>query len=351
MFSQNNEIGIQTSTLLKIVGFGLILLFFWQIRDVLILLLIAITFAAALEPMAEFLQKRKIPRAVSVLSVYLIVIAFFALIVYLIVPPIVAEFNQIKNTSDISTQVSQKLGSTSWAAKLNLDKAISSSIQNFSNQAGASGNFFEKTVGFFSGFIEIVTVLVISFYLLAEKNGMKNFVYTLMPKKYEAQALHLITKIQKKIGLWLLGQLIISLVMFVLVYAVLSLLGIKYALVLALVAGFMELVPYLGPIIAAIPAIFFAFLQSPTLALVVLVLYVVLQKTEAYILVPKIMQKTIGVSPLVILVAILVGFKLSGILGILLSIPIVATVNVVINEWDYLKELGNEPVEPRVEII
>ncbi len=343
MFSNNNEIGVQTSTLLKIVGLALLLFFLWAIRDVLILLLIAVTFASALEPMAEYLQSKKIPRPVSVLSVYILVIAFVALIAYLIVPPIISQFDQIKNTDQLASQISDKIGHMSWAQKLDINSLVSKNVHAITDQfTTVSGSFFQRTLGFFNGFIEVVTVLVISFYLLAEKNGMKNFVYTLVPKKYEAQALHLITRIQRKIGLWLLGQLILSVVMFALVFIALSLLGIKYALVLAMIAGFMELVPYLGPIIAAIPAVFFAFLQSPVLALVVIVLYIFFQKTEAYFLVPKIMQKTIGVSPLVILVAILIGFKVAGVFGILLSIPIVAAANVVIHEWETVKMLGTE---------
>jgi len=340
MLSNNNEIGIQTSTLLKIVGIGLLLFFLWAIRDVLILLLIAITFASALEPMAEFLQQKRIPRAVSVLSVYIIVIAFIVLIGYLIVPPIVSQFDQIKNTDQLANEIQTKLSHITWAQKLDLHVIITKNIQAISKQfTDTSGGFFQRTLGFFNGFIEGVSVLVISFYLLAEKNGMKNFVYTLLPKAYESRALYLITKIQKKIGMWLLGQLILSVVMFVLSFIALSLLHVPYALVLAMIAGFMELVPYLGPIIAAIPAIFFAFLVSPVLAIVVLVLYILFQKIEAYFLVPKIMQRTIGVSPLVILVAILVGFKVAGVFGILLSIPIVAAANVVIHEWDTLKTM------------
>jgi predicted PurR-regulated permease PerM len=342
MFTNSNDVGISTGTLLKITALIVVLFFLWQIRDVLILLLISITFASALEPMAEFLQKKKIPRAVSVLSVYILVLAFIGLIIYLIVPPIVTEFNQIKNTSQLTEQLNNKFGSESWASTFNISEIVNKNVQSFTNQfTNLSNDLFKRTLGVFNGFIQIVTILVISFYLLAEKNGMKNFVYTLMPKRYEAQALHLINRVQKKIGLWLLGQLIISAIMFVAVYVVLSLLGIQYALVLALIAGFLELIPYLGPIMAAIPAVFFAFLQSPTMAIIVLILFIFLQKTEAYVLVPKIMQKTIGVSPLAILVAILVGFKLAGIFGILLSVPIVATINVVIKEWDTLKTLAH----------
>ncbi|MDB4939955.1 MAG: hypothetical protein JWO40_380 [Candidatus Doudnabacteria bacterium] len=343
MFSNSKDIGISTGTLLKIIGLGLLLFFLWQVRDILILLLIAITLASALEPLVGFLNSRKIPRAVSVLSVYILAIAFVILIGYLVVPTVISQFAQLSNSQDLGATFQQKLGSNAMLNSLHLSDLITRNIQSMTGQfSSLSNNFFQKTLGFFSGFIEVIAVMVISFYLLAEKTGMKKFVYTLVPKQYEAEALHLISKIQRKIGLWLIGQLIISAIIFAVTFVALSLLGVKFALVLAILAGFFELIPYIGPIISAIPAIFFAFLQSPTLALVVVVMYIFLQKLEGYILVPKIMEKTIGVSPLVILVAILTGYQLAGILGILLAVPMVAAINVVVEEWDTLKTLKSE---------
>ncbi len=343
MFSKINEIGVSTGTLLKIVGMVLGLFFLWQVRDVLILLLIAVTLASGLEPLVAYLNDKKIPRAVSVLSVFFLVIGFVALIGYLVVPTVIGQFAQLRNTQDLAASLQEKLGHSSLANSLHLDEAVNGGLQSLRDQfTNASDGFVQHTLGFLNGFIEVVTVMVVSFYLLAEKNGMKKFVYTLVPKEYEAEALHLVHRAQRKIGLWLIGQLIISAIVFAITFVALTILGIKFALVLAILAGFFELVPYIGPIISAIPAIFFAFLQSPTLAIVVLIMYVFLQKLEGYVLVPKIMEKTIGVSPLVILVGILVGYKLAGIFGILLSVPIVAVINVVVEEWGAIKKISAE---------
>jgi predicted PurR-regulated permease PerM len=344
MFASSKEVGISTSTLLKITGIALLLLFVWQVRDVLILLLIAVTLASALEPMVAFFHERNgVPRAVSVIAVYLLAIGIVVLIGYLVVPTLLGQFAQLRNTHDFTQAFQEKLGSNDLINSLHLSDAITKNFEAATAQfTNVSNNFFQRTLGFFSGFIEVVTVMVISFYLLAEKSGMKKFVYTLVPKQYENEALHLISKIQRKIGLWLIGQMIISAIVFTVMFVALSVLGVKFALVLAILAGFFELIPYIGPIISAIPAIFFAFLQSPTLAFIVLITYIFLQKLEGYVLVPKIMEKTIGVSPLVILVAILTGYKLAGIFGILLAVPIVAAINVVVEEWDVLKSLKGQ---------
>ncbi len=339
MFNRETDISVATSTLVKITILGLILFFAWTIKDILILLLISITLASALEPLVEMLLQWRIPRSVSVVAVYIVALAFVVLIGFLVTPPVIQHFQQVTNNDFLASEISSKIGPGSFLSEFNLTEIVSKNVQSLANQFNAlSENFFSKTLGVFNGFIEIVTVLVVSFYLLAEKNGMKNFVYTLVPKESQPKILHIVTRIQKKIGLWMIGQIIVSAIIFAITFIALTVLGIKYALVLAILSGFFELIPYIGPFVSAIPAIFFAFLQSPTLAVVVMIMYIVLSKIEGYVLVPKIMQKTVGVSPLVILVAILIGFKLAGIFGILLAVPVVAVIQVIIEEWDTLKD-------------
>lgn len=338
MFNRETDISVATSTLVKITILGLILFFAWTIKDILILLLISITLASALEPLVEMLLQWRIPRSVSVVAVYIVALAFVVLIGFLVTPPVIQQFQQVTNNDFLASEISSKIGPNSFLSEFNLTEIVSKNVQSLANQFNAlSENFFSKTLGVFNGFIEIVTVLVVSFYLLAEKNGMKNFVYTLAPKESQPKILHIVTRIQKKIGLWMIGQIIVSAIIFAITFIALTVLGIKYALVLAILSGFFELIPYIGPFVSAIPAIFFAFLQSPTLAVVVMIMYIVLSKIEGYVLVPKIMQKTVGVSPLVILLAILIGFKLAGIFGILLAVPVVAVIQVIIEEWETLK--------------
>ena len=186
----------------------------------------------------------------------------------------------------------------------------------------------------FNGVFAFITVLVISFYLVSSKEkGMKDFIRSIVPASRQDQVLGLVIKIQKKMGLWVLGQFILSLVIFVFTFIGLTILGVKYALVLALFAGLLEVIPYIGPTLSAVPALFFAFIQNPALALGVLILYILVQKSESYVLVPKIMEKTIGTSPLVVLVALLIGFKLAGVVGLLLAVPLAGAIMVVIDEF------------------
>jgi predicted PurR-regulated permease PerM len=115
-------------------------------------------------------------------------------------------------------------------------------------------------------------------------------------------------------------------------------------LFLALLAGLLEVVPYIGPFLSAVPAVFFAFIQNPPLALAVAILYLIVQKIEGYVLVPKVMEKTVGTSPLVVLVALLIGFKLAGIVGLLIAVPLVSAITVIVNEFISEKSKENPVV-------
>jgi predicted PurR-regulated permease PerM len=173
---------------------------------------------------------------------------------------------------------------------------------------------------------------------------MKKFVATLLPHEHQEFTMGLLEKIQKKMGLWILGQIILSFSIFILTLIGLVVVGLIFkgegsspilsnALLLALLAGLLEVMPYIGPFLSAVPAVIIAFIFSPPLAFFVTILYLVIQKTEGYILVPKVMEKTVGTSPLVVLVALLIGFKLYGVVGLLIAVPLSSAITVAINEF------------------
>jgi len=130
---------------------------------------------------------------------------------------------------------------------------------------------------------------------------------------------------------------------FILTYVVLLLLGVKFALVLALIAGILELIPFVGPIISAVPAIIIAFSQSPLLAVLVVILYFVVQQLENNILVPKIMQKAVGLNPIITIVVILIGAKLSGIMGAILAVPVATVVSMLLSDWQESRNRARLP--------
>jgi len=335
---QKISINISTMALVKIVIFALLVFALYVVRDILIVLLISIVLASAMDPLVDWLyRKAKFPRGLSVILVYLVFVSLFVLVIYFLIPPMVEQFTQLagrlqgfrEELQSRTTNLSQVLD------QLGIIDGLSALGRNFAN---ISSNFFQTTLGVFSGLIQVIAVLAISFYLISSESGLKNFIKSLVPFKHHAYSMALTDKVQNKIARWLLGQLILSGFIFILTYIGLSVLGVRYTSRKTLLAGLLEIVPYLGPILSAIPAIFVAFVQAPPLALFTTLLYLVVQQVENYVLVPKIMGRTIGANPVVILVAVLVGFKLAGILGMLLAVPVVSAIQVFLDDYIDLRE-------------
>ena len=316
-----------TKVILKVVLTVLGLVFLWLIRDIILLLLLSLIVASALEPMVEYFNQHRVPKAVSVLTVYILALGMLGLVLYLLIPPAILQFQLLaEKWPEYFSRFQDQLGN------INLSNFSITSLLD-----EVKGGFLDKTFGVFSGLFSFITVLVVSFYLVAEEQSMKQFVANLLPPQHHEVVLGLIEKIQVKMGKWVLGQIVLSFSIFALTYVGLLILGVDYALFLALLAGLLEVVPYIGPFLSAVPAVFFAFIQNPALAIAVVILYIIVQKTEGYVLVPKIMQKTVGLSPLVVLVSLLIGFKLAGILGLLISVPIASALLVVIQEFSPVK--------------
>ncbi|HYF05858.1 MAG TPA: AI-2E family transporter [Patescibacteria group bacterium] len=324
-----------TKIILKVllVVFGLV--FLWLVRDIVIILLLSFVLASAMEPLVDYLHIRKIPRALTVFLVYAFVLGVFGFIFSLIIPVVVEQVETLsENLPQYLTDIQQKfpllqnfLGSGD----------LVQTIQDFFSTGENESFVFSQTASLIGGVFTFFTTLVISFYLVAEEQGMKKFIHTLVPKEYIPGTLSVVMKIQRKMGNWVLGQLVLSIVIFLVTWVSLLILGVPYALFLALLAGCFELIPYIGPTISAVPAIAFAFMKSPTTGILAILLYVAIQKMEGLVLVPKVMEKAVGVSPLVILLALLIGFKLAGIAGLLLAVPMVGILTVFIEEYNSSK--------------
>jgi predicted PurR-regulated permease PerM len=203
-----------------------------------------------------------------------------------------------------------------------------------------------RLTGAISGIITIITIVVLSVYLVAQEEGVKHFVKAVTPLKYRPYIVSLVDRLQEKMGEWLRGQLILMLFVGGLTYLGLWLMGVNYALILAIVAGLLEVIPIIGIPIAIIPALLISFTQNPVLALFVLILYIVIQQVENHILVPKVMQKAVGLNPVFVIIALLVGYKLGGILGVLISVPAATAISVFIKDfYEYKVNRDKENLE------
>jgi len=331
--NDSQTISISTSTIFRIVIILLGLVFLYFIRDILLILFVSVIIASAINSPVNWLQKHKIHRILGVAFIYLLFLLLAALIITIIFP-VLAE--QVKQLATHFPGLLDKItiGFQEWWGKYRTEVNLQSLLDNFSNKLNqTTSNVFGTILGFFGGLFSFGIILVISFYLAVQEKGVKRFFISIAPSEHKHYLSDLIDRIQIRIGGWLRGQLLLMLIIGLLTFIGLSLLGVKYALTLALIAGILELIPYIGPFIALVPAVILAFTQSPMLALLVAILYLVIQQLENYIITPQVMKKAVNLNPIVIIIVILIGAKLAGVMGIILSIPLTAAVSEFLKDF------------------
>ncbi|MDP2736691.1 MAG: AI-2E family transporter [bacterium] len=342
------SINITSGTVIKTIAIFVLAYFLYLISDILILFFVSLVFSSALDPWVDQLKKKKIPRSASVLMLYLIVFTVLGMTLYLIIPPIIKEVNSMSNSLPgyIESMSSKFSLLKDYSLKYGLIDNTKSSFDVVTGYLHntASGVFF-TLFNIFGGIFSFVLILVLTFYMVVEESAMKKLVWSVAPEKHQTYIMHLVNRIQLKMGHWLRGQLIVSLSLAIMSYIGLEILGVNYALVLALIVGFFSFIPYMGAILGALPAIFIAFTQSPLLAILSVVLFYIVHFIEGNFLQPKIMQKAVGLSPIISILAILAGFKLAGFIGAILSIPVATALSVFIKDIFASKEERREEAE------
>jgi len=320
----------------------------YLIKDILAILFVSLIFASALDPSVDWMQRKKIPRGLGVILIYLIFFSVLGLLLYLIIPPVAEQISGL--SENFPAYLDKVISGYTSLREYSLQHGFLDNLKNTlysisTNMQSAAGSVFSTVIGFFGGIFSFFLVLVITFYMTVEENAIKKLVWSLAPTKHQPYIMQLINRMQRKIGLWLRGQLILDLIIFLMSFIVLFSLNIKYALVLALFAGVMETIPYLGPILGSIPAVFIAFTMSPILGLIIGLLFYLIQLLENNILVPKVMEKAVGLNPIVSISALLIGFQLAGIVGALLAMPVATALSVIVKdifEGIELSRMNNE---------
>jgi predicted PurR-regulated permease PerM len=331
-----NKIEISTGTIIKFFLVLIAIIFLYFIKDVLLLIFIAIVIIAALEPMVDWAESRKIPRLLSTSFLYLVFLGLIGLVFYLLIPPLVEQIGNLANNlpdyvskiTPIYHQIANHL--PNWQQIL----------ENISRQLGQiSGSIFSVGAVIFGGIFSLITVLVLSFYALVGKTRLNQFIVYLFPENKQKRVLEIIHKIIAKIGQWFRGQLLLSFTMGVLVTVVLYVLGVPYALTIGVIGAILEVIPFIGATLTGAIAVILALLAGSWIkALLAVVAYIILQEIETHFLVPKIMGKAVGLSPIIIIVALLIGGKIAGIIGALIAIPVAAAISILIIEFKNIKK-------------
>ena len=335
MPNEHTHVHISTGTILRALLLILFFVFLYVLKDVIIIFLFAIIIASALTPFANWLDSKGLPRLLGVLILFLVVSGLLGFVLSLVVPYIAEEISQLSVTlPKILEQVSTSLEDVQKGSPQYLD--FVSELQNILDSFSiylqqSSQSVFSLVISIFGGIMAFVAILVISFYLSVMKGGIETFIESVVPAKYETYVMDLWKRSEAKVGRWIQGQALLALIVGLTVYIGLELMGVKFALLMGILAMALEVVPMVGPILAAIPAVFLAFLQDPKMGLWVIVFYVVVQQLENHILVPLVLGKTTGLNPVVVIMSLLIGNQLAGISGMILSVP-VATIIVEILE-------------------
>lgn len=327
LFGETQSILIHPLSIVFAISFLLGLYFVYFIREIVGTLFLAVILMSALNPGIVFMEKRlRVPRILGIFISYIFLIVFLVSVFVIIVPPLAAEIPNF-----ISTLSLPPLPDTVRNLRFNL-----SEVSSFIDQIrGSFGQIFSIISSAFSGIFGLLTILVMTCYLLLDRENLhKKIIWFTRDKRHLELAKELVDSVEIHLGGWVRGQFLLMITIGLITYVGLTLLGLDYALPLALLAGLLEVLPNLGPTLAAIPAVLIAYLSfGPAMAGFVTLFYVLVQQVENNFIVPKIMKENVDVNPLTTILVILIGLKVSGFLGALLAVPVYIVIRSIYSMW------------------
>lgn len=341
MAKQEISINFSSAGLLKIVVFGFLILFLAKIKTLILVILTAVVIASFVDSSSKYLLRFKIPRTFGVLFIYIFLFLFLSGIFYLFVPVLIKEFlmlissfsdnfpNIVKGSNELFKNISQ------FSQNIN----FIDSIQSFSYQV--SSGFFSTLVSIFGGIMNFILIFVISFYLSIQEKGIERFLQVITPVKQESYIINLWLRTQKKISQWIRGQIILGLVIGTITFIALSILGIKYALLLSILTAVFELIPF-GVLLTLIPAVSVAITDKGFIfGIIVAGVFVLIQQLENYLFQPLILKRSVGIPPIVVIISVVAGAYLAGFWGVILAIPVATAV------LEYLSDVEEKKTQPR----
>lgn len=339
---------VAKATLVVFLMVGLIY-FLVEIKHVLIIFFVSFLFSAALVPAVDFFESKRIPRSIGVLIVYLVILVLLGVIFSILIPlaasqisdlaskvgMIIQRITSVDSTSMISNKLSPYFGQLSKGIDVStVTDQIQSALQLFATQLFTLGDNLWAAIKVISnGLINTLLVLVLTFIMTVNRKAIDEFIPSLFPLKHVSYITEKLAAIQKKIGFWVRGQLLLSTIVAVTVFLALTIMGFEYATTIALISFFAELVPVFGPLIVLAFAIPLALNQGFWMFMSVGIFFLILHLVEAKILVLVIMQKVVDVSPLAILFAMLVGAHYLGIVGLILAVPVAAALSIFVSDY------------------
>ncbi len=327
---------IEFTTIIKIVVVLAVFFFIYILKDVVFIIFTSIIISSAITPFADWFETKRIPRIPSVLILYVVFFALLGFFLSLIIPIISFELSHLLGSlPELLSRFSNALSSRTELSQ------VQTAVNNLSNLSQLSNDsYLNLVINVFGGFFSFVIIVVISFYFSIMKQGVSGFIRSILPGKYESYVISLWKRAENKVGRWVQGQLLLALSVGLVVFIGLSLFHVKYALLLSILAVIFELIPFAGPVLAALPALLVAFNMSLHLGVWVLIFYIIVQQVENHILVPLILGKSLGLNPVTVIISLLIGVKLGGILGALLAVPVAVIIVEIFEDITRQKEVS-----------
>jgi predicted PurR-regulated permease PerM len=320
-----------------------------QLTSVIVRVTLAIILAAGMKPLVDRLTARELqrqgwwtpPRGLVVLAVYLVVITLVSTASGMILQIVLVELQNLVNgipvygprIVDAVNQVLDLIpGARDLVADFDIAEQLSGIVSQVFGVVGQAVFVFRQVIGLLSGVLDVLMILLLALYITTDGPRIGRYLRAFLPPDRHEQAARVTSRIFVRLGGWVSGQLLLCVIIGVISWVGLTLIGVPYAVVLALIAGIMEAVPNVGPIIAAVPAIIVAALYSPWQALLVAILYLLIQQLENYVIVPRVMSRAVELHPLAVLLALMIGGELMGVLGAVLAVPVTAAISVIVDE-------------------
>jgi len=324
------KIEISHRTIIFTVLFLIGIWFLYQIRHVILAIFISVIFMSALNPTIDRLERFKLPRWVAIALVYIGILGIIGGVLAFIIPALVEQSGIFVNRLISFLRLFDFFG-----VKTDI---IASQISQLSS---IPANILKFAISLFSNLLALLAFFVITFYLLLERRNLDRYLVALFGKGNQAKAKAFVDRTEKKLGGWVRGQVALMTIVGLLTYVGLLLLGMEFALPLAILAGLLEIIPNLGPLIAAVPAVLIGLGISFWSGVAVAALYFLVQQIENTLIVPKVMQRAAGVNPLVTILALAIGFKIAGVVGAILAVPLFLIIQVAASEIFSSKRFQN----------
>ena len=326
-------------TVATVAGTAILVALLWAARDALLLVYVSALIAMGLSPLVKWIERprrkgaaRRLPRWLAILAIYAVLVAVVVFVGLLVIPPLVSQGSSLwaKLPTEFNRFQTYLISHKLMTHRVTLEEAV----QNAPSGTGgnAVGTVLVAISSLIGGIFGLITILILTFYLLIEAGAMFEYLARFLPRGRRADVATAARTGVSKVSAWLRAQFILAGVMGTFSAIGLGLMGVPYFYVIALVAAIGETIPIVGPVIGGVTAVAVAITVSPKLALMVGAYFLVLHQLEANVLVPKIMERSVGVSPVAVLVALLIGGALMGLPGAILAIPTAALLSVIVEE-------------------